>query len=130
MADFLNDYSGEGLDNITLEDQTTPFLVILQTLSPQCLKDNDAYIKGAEPGLFFNTALKKLYGVKVNVIPLAMKKIWLGFHSNHIFFIIWPPFMPFYKKNTNICLGCCQSSYSTTLRIPKCYQEKNEGESV
>lgn len=82
MEDFLNDYAGEGLENINLEDQKTPFLVILQILSPPCQRDNDAFVKGAEPGMFFNTALRKLYGRKINVIPLAMKKVWLEWKPN------------------------------------------------
>ena len=45
-----------------------PFLIVLQTNSPQCAEDSGAYVKGAKPGMFLNTATKELYDGKKGVI--------------------------------------------------------------
>jgi len=45
-----------------------PFLIVLQTNSPQCAEDQGAYVKGAKPGMFLNTATKELYDGKKGVV--------------------------------------------------------------
>lgn len=82
MSDFLNQYAGEGLDSIKMEDKTIPFINILQILSPQCQKGGDDYVKNAEPGMFYNTANKKVYGKSINVVPIKMEKVWLEWKPN------------------------------------------------
>ena len=47
MSEMVAD-SGVGLDNVTADDMQIPFLRILQALSPQLIKTNSGYIKGAE----------------------------------------------------------------------------------
>ena len=48
--------SGLGLTNVTADDMQIPFLRILQALSPQLVKTNSDYIKGAgRPAFFFST---------------------------------------------------------------------------
>ena len=39
---------GTGLEHLTKDDTSTPFLSILQALSPQLNKNDGKYIKGAE----------------------------------------------------------------------------------
>jgi hypothetical protein len=77
QTDFLDQYSGQGFDNISQEDLKIPFLRILQKLSPEVDKDDEAHIKGASPGMFFNTVTKTIYGKEIKVIPVRFQKIWL-----------------------------------------------------
>ena len=74
---FLEEHAGEGFENITQEDLKIPFLRILQKGSPQVDKDDTNYIKGAEPGMFFNTVTQKLYGKEIKVIPIKYQKLWM-----------------------------------------------------
>jgi hypothetical protein len=54
--------SGEtGFEQTTGDDYAVPFLKILQKMSPEVDRDNPAFIEGAEPGQFLNTATAKLY---------------------------------------------------------------------
>jgi hypothetical protein len=45
-----------GFETTTPDDFSIPFITILQKMSPQCDKVEDAYIEGAEPGMFFDTS--------------------------------------------------------------------------
>jgi len=45
--------AGAGNENLTAKDIAIPYIGILQALSPQCTKGGPDYIKGAEPGFFF-----------------------------------------------------------------------------
>lgn len=79
---FLNEYADQGFEGLTAEDFTIPFLRIAQPLSPQIDEDNDAYIQGCKPGMFFNTVTGRLYGTTVQVIPVMYKKLWLEWAPN------------------------------------------------
>ncbi|KKN61480.1 hypothetical protein LCGC14_0521350 [marine sediment metagenome] len=79
---FLEEHAGEGFEGITSQDYTIPFIRILQILTPQAQEDNDAYVRGAKPGMFFNTITERLYGTTIQVIPLIYKKIWLEWAPN------------------------------------------------
>ena len=47
IMDDLFDSAGQGMDQIGVEDMQIPFLRLLQPLSPQLLKTDAKYIKGA-----------------------------------------------------------------------------------
>lgn len=47
--------------NYSQDQLQMPFLVILQSQSPQCLKGKQEFIQGAEAGMIFNTVTKQLY---------------------------------------------------------------------
>lgn len=53
LAMIGNDDAGAGNENLTSKDIAIPYISILQALSPQCTKGGPDYIKGAEPGFFF-----------------------------------------------------------------------------
>lgn len=53
--------SNRGSQEVTTNDITLPRLQIVQSLSPQRIKNNAAYIPGAEEGMCFNTVTLKLY---------------------------------------------------------------------
>ena len=67
--------SGKGLGNISQDDLALPFLKILGQLSPEVNKRDGKYVKGAEPGMIFNSVTGELYdGAKgIQVVPCHYK---------------------------------------------------------
>lgn len=59
--DFLMQDAGAGADNVGAKDLAIPFLVILQSMSPQVDKKKPEYIKGAEAGWIINTVTQELF---------------------------------------------------------------------
>ena len=55
LMDDLFDSAGQGMETIGADDMQIPFLRILQPLSPQLLKTDPKFIKGASAGDIFNT---------------------------------------------------------------------------
>lgn len=49
-----------GNENISASDLAIPYISLLQSLSKPCVKGNAEYVKGAEPGMFYNTVSKEL----------------------------------------------------------------------
>lgn len=63
--------SGAGSENVTADDTKTPFLRIIQALSPQHQKAEPEYIEGAEQGMLFNTITNQVYGEEgVTIVPV------------------------------------------------------------
>ena len=71
VAAGVFDESQLGFEDADRDSFSIPFLAVLQKMSPQCDKDASEFIKGAEPGMFFNTATQELCGSSVKVIPCA-----------------------------------------------------------
>ena len=73
--------SGVGLSNVTAEDMQIPFLRILQALSPQLIKSNSDYIKGAEQGDIFNTVTHQVWKADegITVVPCYFEQKLLEF---------------------------------------------------
>lgn len=69
-ADF-EAFAGLGMEQVTTEDMSIPFLRILAQLSPQVNKRDGAYVAGAEPGFIYNTVANEAYNGEegVMVIP-------------------------------------------------------------
>jgi len=83
----MGDMGFEGAD---VDAYAVPFLRVLQTNSPQVNEDEESYIKGAKPGMFFNTIARKHYGKKIQIIPVYYQRDfveWLpdrgGFIRSH-----------------------------------------------
>jgi hypothetical protein len=74
---LLDAHAGHGSENVTRDDINIPRLTILQAQSPQCLKAKPEYIKGAEAGIIFDTAIKELFPEGVHVLPVHFKKEWI-----------------------------------------------------
>lgn len=75
---FVGEETGfEGTDKDTFK---TPFLKILQSLSPELKKSDPKYIEGAEPGMYCNSATRGLYK-DLNVIVVKIE------HS----LVVWKP---------------------------------------
>ena len=71
MGDDLEALAGLGMEQVTTEDMSIPFLRILAQLSPQVNKRDGAYVQGAEPGFIYNTVANEAYSGEegVTVIP-------------------------------------------------------------
>ena len=82
QASFLEEHAGEGFEGIGAKDFSIPFIRVLQILTPQAQSDNDNFIKGAKPGMFFNTITERLYGTTIQVVPIMYKKLWLEWAPN------------------------------------------------
>ena len=67
--------SGKGLGNMSQDDLALPFLKIIGQLSPEVNKRDGKYVKGAEPGMIFNSVTGDLYdGAKgIQVVPCHYK---------------------------------------------------------
>ena len=63
--------ANKGSQNIAQDDLALPFLKVLGQLSPEVNKQNSKYVKGAEPGMIFNSVTGELYdGAKgIQVVP-------------------------------------------------------------
>lgn len=61
----LEQYAGQGLDDLTAQDRSIPFLKILEKNSPEC-----ETVEGARPGMWINTATLQLY-TTVRFVPVC-----------------------------------------------------------
>lgn len=59
-----------GNENVTSRDMVIPRIDLLQDLSPQVKRNDEAYIEGAEPGMLFNSLTGELYGNEVYIVPV------------------------------------------------------------
>lgn len=68
--------AGLGLENADRDSYAIPFLQILQTNSPQCDDDDGAHVKGAKPGMIFNTATGEIFDGKegVSLVPCHFER--------------------------------------------------------
>ena len=66
---FLEESAGAGLDTITANEQSIPYLGLVQP-------DSTAAADGATPGVWRNSATGEEYGNVVTVIALAFRTIW------------------------------------------------------
>lgn len=75
-ADDLAKYAGTGFEQADSNDYAIPFLHILQKLSPQVDEENPNHVKGARPGMIYETVSKHLIPGKEGLItiPCAFKK--------------------------------------------------------
>lgn len=65
--------SESGQNTFTTDDLAIPFLRILQTNSPQVDKRSDDAVDDAEPGMFFNSATKRLWeGEETGVVVVPV----------------------------------------------------------
>jgi len=58
---YLEEFGGAGLENITSENMSMPFIKLISDASPERKKMNEKYIEGADTGMIANTITKKLY---------------------------------------------------------------------
>lgn len=81
--DYVGD-TGRGSEGVTTDDMSLPRLTIIQDLSPQRKKNEDAYIEGAEEGMLFNTSSNALYPTgKVVVIPCYFRSEYVAWKDRN-----------------------------------------------
>ncbi len=73
LQDLLDSKGYEGASSGSF---AMPFLRILQKLSPECDKDDPAFIEGAEAGFIIHTITKELYET-VNIVPLQYRDTYI-----------------------------------------------------
>lgn len=66
----------KGFEGAQASSYAMPFLRILQKLSPEVDKTENAYIKGAEPGDIIHTISKDVFS-EVNIIPLQYRDTYI-----------------------------------------------------
>ena len=79
--DDLYEAAGQGMETISADDMQIPFLRILQPLSPQLIKNDPKFIKGASAGDIFNTVTGEFWEADegVNVLMCAYTTKFLEF---------------------------------------------------
>lgn len=70
LDDLIAQDAGGGLEGADRDAFAIPFLRVLQKGSPQVEEGNAAFIKGAKPGMLFNTVTQELYDGKDGIIFL------------------------------------------------------------
>jgi hypothetical protein len=68
LNDFAQD-AGAGFENAYAQSYTIPYLIILQSNSPQIDDDDPKYIEGAKAGMLFNTVTQELWE-EATIIPV------------------------------------------------------------
>lgn len=76
---ILQQDSGLGRESMGMQDMALPYLVILQSLSPQIKKSSPNKVEGAEEGDLLNSVTQELYtgSEGLLVIPCAFQKAWV-----------------------------------------------------
>ena len=76
LAAMLAEDAGAGTESMTRDDLAIPRISILQQLSPQLQKRDDAYVEGAEAGFFFDNINNSVVdGEKgIVVIPVSYRR--------------------------------------------------------
>lgn len=74
VYDYGND-AGAGYENQTSEELQIPFLAVLQAGSPQCTGEKD--VKGARPGLLYNTVTEEILGESLLFVPALREHIFV-----------------------------------------------------
>ena len=67
-TNYLEEFGGAGLENITSENMSMPFIKLISDASPERKKMNEKYIEGADTGMIANTITKKLYTVIKTIV--------------------------------------------------------------
>lgn len=83
-ADELDADAEEYREALGKEDMSIPFISALQQISNQCNEDDNAFVEGAKPGMFFNSLTGDLLDGKKEGIRLLS----VGYHPS---FIEWIP---------------------------------------
>lgn len=80
LAALLEQSKGGGFEEATVDAFATPFLVILQDLSPQTKKLMPGYIEGAKPGQILQSVSQELFE-GIEVIPCYFSRVFIEWVS-------------------------------------------------
>lgn len=105
-------HAGQGLEDVGMGDLATPFLSILEALSPQVNKKKDAYIEGAEVGRILNVATQELYDEMDLIVAYKEKYI-----------VEWVPrdagggFVALHPYNPELLKGCKRDDRNNMVNV-------------
>ena len=77
VAGLMGESKATGFEGIKPEDVAIPFLVILQSLSPQVKKGHASRVPDAEEGMLFNNVTQEVYKEGIQVVPCAFQKAYV-----------------------------------------------------
>lgn len=75
--DYITD-NDRGSEGVSTDDMSLPRLQIIQDLSPQRKKNEEAYIEGAEEGMVFNSASGELYTKPILFVPCFFRSEYVA----------------------------------------------------
>lgn len=78
LSDLIQGHEQEGLEDMKQEDRATPFIGIVQSMSPQRDRNHQKFIDGAVEGDAYNTVTNELFkfNTGVRVVPVYFTKVW------------------------------------------------------
>lgn len=81
LANFDAAFDGgsDGWEDFSQDDVITPFLNVVQALSPQAKKSSEKYIPEADEGDIFNTGSNTLVDMPVRMVPVKYTHEWAEF---------------------------------------------------
>jgi len=79
MLPQLQDMVTTGFENVGVDDTATPFLKLLQKMSPETEKGTADYIEGSEAGCILNSVTKQTYigNTGVRVVPCTFRREYI-----------------------------------------------------
>lgn len=99
VSKYEEDDLGAGFEDFTSDDIAIPFINVLQKLNPQVDEDDALYIKGAKPGMLFNTVTEELFDGKEGIAFIPVHRIhhyieWIPRDQGGGFVGMYPPNHP------------------------------------
>lgn len=82
VLDLLDENEGAGLSG-DQADNLVPYMVVLQPLSPQCLRTNQAYMDGAEPGLIWLKNHEEPFQPEIYFQPCYFTRDWCNWRPRN-----------------------------------------------
>jgi len=81
VAINLEDDADQGFEDADRDAYAIPFLVLLQSGSPQCKKSDGAYVEGAEEGKLFDSVTQEVYDGEegIAVVPCHYQRSFVEF---------------------------------------------------
>jgi hypothetical protein len=76
LASLFEQYAGQGAEEMTQADRTTPFLSVLQGLSPQLKPTHAKYLPNARLGEIFNSVTGETFPAGITVVPVLFQHVW------------------------------------------------------
>lgn len=76
LPSILAKYATE-VDDFSSQDLAIPYLVLLQSLSPQVQKRRPEYVQGAEPGMIYNTVTNEVFH-HIEVVPCRFQRRYVA----------------------------------------------------
>lgn len=82
--DFFAD-AGEGLQDFSQSDYLIPYVRIIQALSKELQKNHAKFLKGADQGMFVNSATRKLYSGEEGflAVPVSFGHRYMAWQPNN-----------------------------------------------